>query len=129
MGQNGSGNNEICYSKVQGPLWMNSQAGPGVGKMIEYRNTVHAVDTNYPEGIRAWRGSGWKGPFLSKNSVIQANGPRLVNSLVEVAGDECHARNSGGDQSIDANTLTLQNKSGGTQYRDLYLYLRGHEIG
>lgn len=129
MGQSGSGNNELCYSKVKGPFWFNLQAGPDIGKMVEYRNTIRATDTNQQQAVRSWKGSRWVGPYVSKNSVLMSNGPDIVNSAVTVTGAECHATNSGGDQSIDTATMTLQNKTGGTQYRDLYLYIRGHEIG
>ena len=129
MGQNGSADNEICYSKIKGPLWFNLQAGPGVGKQIEYRNTVLATDNNYEQAIRAWGGDGLVGPFLSINSVLMSKGPEIVNSLVTTTGQECHTTNSGENPSIDDNTMTLKNAAGGTQYRDLYLYKRGAEIG
>lgn len=124
MGQSTSGNQEICYSVIGGPLFFNLQANGGTGELVEYRNLISTADRNYQHGLRAWKG---EGPFRSINSVIMSNGPDVVNPLVEVVGGDSHSTNGGGDRSINDRTLTLQNGDT-TPYRDLYLGLRGPEI-
>lgn len=127
MCQNGSGDQEICYSKVRGKLWFNLQGGPTlkVLKHCEYRNTVYAFDTNFAEGVIAIAGTG---PYTSINSAVISSIAPHISALITASGTECQSTKTSPNQPFNTTTLLLQNVSGQTQWRDLYLGTRGSEI-
>jgi len=123
MGQSGSGENEICYSKVSGPLWINLQANAATGRHHVDRCTVYTTDNNYPQALRAWAAVG---PYLAENCVLVSNGAQIVNPSITSTGNECHAAVSSGNVPVNLTTLNLVNAT--TAYRTLYLGTRGAEI-
>lgn len=130
-----SQNCEVCYTFVKGgAIKFDFQGGATCGAMYSYRNTVYRQDTNetYALGSNAPAG---QGPFTSDGDVlISRNGPVLQTSgavpftatLTEVqvpwVGAPPPANNP-----INVTTGALVNAT--TQWRTLYLFTHGFEIG
>lgn len=131
MGQNGSGDNEICFSRVSGPLWFNFQANSSVTTQCSYRNTVYTTDNNYSPGIRAWPATG---PFSSDGDcVISVGSPGVAAggsgmATIATTGTECQSTTASSNKPFNTSSGLLQNVVGGTQWRDLYYGTRGWEI-
>lgn len=124
MCQNGSGDNEICYSKVKGPLWFNFQFTESTTDHHAARCTVYTTDSNYNQALRSWNGA--VGPFTAENCVLVSNGSPQCHPAITSTGNECHATVGGGN--VPVNTTTLNLVDAGTAYRTLYLGTRGAEI-
>lgn len=126
MGQSGGGNNEVCYSRLFGPLWFNLQAQSSETDGHSYRNTIYSQDTNYPQAIRMWSAPG---PFISTNDCVISSGDPQINALLTSDGTECQSTGASSNKPFNTTTGNLQNVGGQTLWRDLYLGTRGWEIG
>lgn len=134
MHQSAGGNNEVCFSRLTGgPLWFNQQL-VATGPIHSYRNTIYTIDQNGNPGIRAYASSS---QFTSTNDCIISNGGPYLSSgggypdfsgVVVGTGTECHVSVSSTNKPFNVTTGQLQNVSGGTAWRDLYLGRRGREI-
>lgn len=131
MGQSGSGDNEVCFSRINGVLFFNFQANSTVTAQWSFRNTVSTIDSNYAPAIRAWPAVG---PYTSENDCVISNAtPHIANgtsgmATITATGTECQANSSSANKPFDVSTGLLQNVAGGTAWRDLYYGTRGWEI-
>lgn len=126
------GNNaEACYNFILGNgITLNEHPYANCVNQFSYRNTLIRKDTNGNPGITSGAGTG---PFTSESDVIICRGNGTITSgLTSVTGTECEMgwfpSYPPTNPPCNLSTGALQNISGGTQYRTLYLGTRGWEI-
>lgn len=128
---------EACYNYlVGGPLFFDFQGFGGSLQHWSYRNTILNNQFNYNYGLGNFGPTG-TGPYFTDSDVVIAKTPggAIAGASVPftIANNEAWLVWSGSPPTgaaspIDANG-NLQNIAGGIQYRSLYAFKRGWEIG
>lgn len=131
--QTNGGNNEVVYSKLKNKLFFNQQATSKSGKVgLHYAGRCN-IYSNYSgsgagnnKAVRAWPCSG--STYTVENCVLVSYETPAYQSAngVTSTGNECHQTSGSADQPLDTTTMLLKNST--TQYRTLYLGIRGAEI-
>lgn len=133
----GSNNIEFCYNFVRGGgIVLDFQGFTPAGIQWEYRNTIADANTNFAAGM--WNfGPAGTGPYSSENSVIVAHNnvygspTPLGGQAITKVGTEAQMAWSGTypPANCPVNTTTGALVNSTTLWRNLYLFIRGWEIG
>lgn len=130
-----SQNCEVCYTFIKGGATkFDFQGGATCGPMFSYRNVIYRQDTNEPWALGSNAPAG-QGPFSSDGDVLIAKSPGGIQTTGSVPFSstltEIQVPWSGtappANNPINTTTGALVNAT--TQWRTLYLFTHGIEIG
>lgn len=129
-----AGNCEACYNYVHGVMFFDFQGFANNDQYWSYRNTIYNDGLDYGYALGNWGPAG-TGPYSTNSDILLSKGLAVSTSGAPITNTNTEVQMTWPGNTPPTNipilpaTGVLVNISGGTQWRSLYLFTRGAEIG